>query len=173
MPSLVGGGAAMLLRVMTSWIGTLASQYRRARRRIFPRGHDRRPAEPRWFGPFSEGEWGDLERAFRYSKGTPYDVINRIASGKVASGQIAGIPYLDKESATIRALMMSTAELEASFPRGPASHTRNRPVDENSPIIALEADGKLLLLDGRTRINKWTAEANQQMHRVLVVAPKI
>ena len=62
----------------------------------------------------------------------------------------------------------SLGELLAIPPR----HPRSRPQFTDPPLIIFRGWGRTELIDGQSRVNRWTAESEGGPHRVLVVQPR-
>lgn len=136
----------------------------KARLPIEERGQPYRPR--RYTGPFSEGLWGTVERAFSYSKGDgPWSQINRRAREEFARLGLSGLPPLDRGSCAVALHRWPVSRL-AAIPR---SHDRDRPRSERTPVIVLQIGPYAALLDGHTRVNKWSKAQAKKSKPVIVI----
>jgi hypothetical protein len=149
------GGEAMLYSGVLKWLRS---------------GRQRKPAERAWFGPYSAGLWGEVEDALSYCPGeTPYQALNRYARKHVARGTIETVPDIDRDGFAIEEQYWSAGKMSERLL--PAEHRLRHPRDEDRPIIVLRCVERFLLLDGRTRVNKWLSE-NAGRRRVIVITPR-
>jgi hypothetical protein len=156
------------LRKLVTGIRKRALPYRHrnnADRRGLPH-HDQQ-----YTGPFADGPWGDIEKAFSYHKrdSTPREHLNRRAQEEAARLGERDLPWLDEDSSSAVYEDWPVARL-AELPR---AHERDLPRDESTPVVILQIDTKAALLDGHTRVNKWAKEPGGGARRVVVVRPKV
>ena len=147
------------------------------RKRALPYRHrndaDRRALphhDQQYTGPFADGPWGDIEKAFSYHKrdSTPRQHLNRRAQEEAVRVGQRNLPWLDESSSTAVYEDWPVARL-AQLPR---AHERDEPRDESMPVIILQIGQKAGLLDGHTRVNKWAKDPGSTARRVIVVRPK-
>jgi hypothetical protein len=129
--------------------------------------------EERRVAPDARQLWETLERALSYHRTrgrdvTSIDALNRILAKARSSldEPSEGLPRLSPETCTIRLQRWTTSKLDA-IRRG--KHQRDRPRCANLPVIVVEYEGREYLIDGQTRINRWTADGNDGPHEVIVL----
>ena len=125
--------------------------------------------DQQYAGPFADGVWGDIERAFSYHRrdSTPRQHLNRRAQEEASRLGESALPWLDESSCSAVYEEWPIARL-AELPR---AHQRDLPRDESIPVIVLQIGHKAALLDGHTRVNKWAKEAGGDFRTVVVVRP--
>ena len=74
----------------------------------------------------------------------------------------------DEATCTIREQTLEAREL-AKLTR---FHNRKTPAWVCEPIVVLEIDGKLLVIEGNKRVNKWIAERASPPRRAIILAPR-
>jgi hypothetical protein len=77
--------------------------------------------------------------------------------------------YISEHSSAIRREWLTPQQMEQLFIRG---HTRTNVRRFDSPLVAVEYDGKTYMLDGTNRINIWLKEGNTEQHEVIILGPK-
>jgi hypothetical protein len=50
-------------------------------------------------------------------------------------------------------------------------HDRRVPSRDVEPVIVLEYEGRRVLIDGNTRVNKWLSEGGTRLRRAIVIKP--
>lgn len=151
------GGYAQVERTMRllRWIGLLLPTRKR------------KMAHREWHGQLSPGLWGEIEDALSYCHGeTPYQALNRYARKHITRGHVESLPQLNPENCTVRDEVWNAEHMMERLQ--PAEHQLIRPRDESRPILILKTGCKYLLLDGRTRVNKWTSKGSIQ-RRVIII----
>ena len=83
-------------------------------------------------------------------------------------GNVRSLQLSDEEVNVVEEFW-ATAEL---FKKFPPWHKRKNPARTDMPIVVFRGWERLLLIDGHSRINLWTATGNDGPHRMLVVEPK-
>jgi hypothetical protein len=126
--------------------------------------------DQRFTGPFKDGLWGEVERALSYHSGdqSPLHALNRLIHEEA---QVLGssLPaWIDENTYEITNEYWATERLVQLSRR----HDRDLPRDENSPIIVCNIGTHSFLVDGHTRVNKWTKRKADRQHLVLVVRPQ-
>jgi len=105
--------------------------------------------------PHCHPEWGDR---------TPLDVFNRLIAKNVRPAGWTPHTHLDIQEHRVssRQEHWTIAELGRLL----RAHVGIADRDSASPIVLVEYEGMLRLIDGNHRINRWVAEADVRQHQV-------
>jgi hypothetical protein len=141
--------------------------HRKVRSRLPIRVRGRRYRPLRYTGPFTDGLWGEIERAFAYSKGdgVPRDQLNRRAREEAGRLGILTLPFLTEESCTVALEDWPISRLATLY----RAHDLDRPRSDKVPVIVLVAGSHAVLLDGFTRVNKWSKKLDTGTRPVIVI----
>ena len=103
--------------------------------------------------PHRKPHWGDH---------TPLDVFNRLLAKNVRAAGWTDQTHCDirEEEITSRQEAWTTDALG----RLPRAHTEVAPQDWQGPIVLVEFEGMLRLIDGNHRINRWVAFNDDRTH---------
>ena len=92
--------------------------------------------------------------------------LNRIAAKCLRSVEVRSY---DPRSCSIRLEVMTPLEL-AGLER---YHTRTTPNRTHEPIVVLESDGRRIVIDGNSRVNKWLGDGSSQSRSAIVISSPV
>lgn len=94
---------------------------------------------------------------------SPAACLNRLTNERLSGAKVA----LGPGTAVVREERWLTYELS----RLERKHSKAHDFDDNRPIVVVEFDGRLILVDGNHRVTRWIASGHNVERQLLIIRP--
>ena len=94
---------------------------------------------------------------------SPTACLNRLTNERLSGSKLA----LDPTTAEVREEWWQTNELS----RLERKHNKVHDFDDDRPIVVVEFEGRLILVDGNHRVTRWLASGHNVERQLLIVHP--
>lgn len=95
------------------------------------------------------------------SDASPNVCLNRLANERLSGAKIA----LNPDTAVVR----EERWLASDLTRLDRKHGRTHDFEDDRPIVVLEHEGRLILVDGNHRVTRWLAACQNKECRLLII----